>query len=176
VALVRLAGQIPPIVPLPLLDPAEQPLAVGEGVTLVGFGRTEAGDNSLRRMTEQTIARIDAKFVGVDQANGRGICSGDSGGPMLVERAGRPAIAAVSSFAGGTRDARCGTSAIGVLSSPFVKFVSLHANPPVSDRGVGSDCSFTPGRARRACGLPCLLLIATICVSRARRGAKRGQT
>jgi secreted trypsin-like serine protease len=169
VALVRLAGDLPPVVPLSVLSPTAEPPSVGETVTLVGFGRTEAGENSLRRMTEQTIVRVDAKFIGLDQANGRGICSGDSGGPMLVEREGRLAIAAVNSFAGGTRDAPCGTHASGVRSSPFVEFVNQHVSAPATAHDEPSDCSFTPARARNTGRLSWLLLIAVACVSRARR-------
>ncbi len=56
----------------------------GDAVTEVGFGITENNNqNTLRRFVNVVTDQATSLFVVVDQTNGKGTCSGDSGGPTI---------------------------------------------------------------------------------------------
>jgi len=132
-----------------ILGPERDQLAVGTTVTLVGFGLTKEGDAGERRTTEQQIARLTPQFVGLDQSNGHGICSGDSGGPVLVDDAGEEAIAAVNSLG----DTSCKSGGASIRISRFAPFfadaianiagpaASTGANPVKASAADDSGCS-----------------------------------
>lgn len=69
-----------PVIPL---TTAPDDLAVGMSVTSVGYGVTEETDNSERRSIDKPIDRLTAALIAYEQSTS-GICSGDSGGPVLA--------------------------------------------------------------------------------------------
>jgi hypothetical protein len=100
VAFCRLAEPVTdvPIVPvMPVMAGCEvEQLRVGDTVTIVGFGATDAAwgqsgwenvvGGGIKRYTTQTVERIElASNDLILLGHGSGGCPGDSGGPMLVE-------------------------------------------------------------------------------------------
>jgi hypothetical protein len=94
---VRFTGAAanPPQV-MPAMSPAEDGLAVGQVVTLVGYGQTEFGGTSNRRSINRNIFELSALRLVYDQATG-GQCFGDSGGPAVRATGGGDRVAAVAS-------------------------------------------------------------------------------
>lgn len=71
-------------------------------VRLTGYGRSENPKNPDRRLrsvetTTQPFGRDDAEII-VDQRSGRGICNGDSGGPVFVYDRGEFKVIGVNSY------------------------------------------------------------------------------
>ena len=104
-AVVRIVG--PGTAALPVLNVAASTpagVAAGTALTLVGFGQTapndDAGlDSGSRYSTTQQVAWINDRFLGFDQANGKGICEGDSGGPVLWSESGADVIVGINDLA-----------------------------------------------------------------------------
>ena len=71
-----------PITPLRLLS--DDRLAVGDSVTIAGYGADEDGGVGRQLFANETIAAIDADTITVDGKGKSGACIGDSGGPLLV--------------------------------------------------------------------------------------------
>jgi secreted trypsin-like serine protease len=86
-----------PGVILPLLQ-NEDILDVDDTLLLIGYGQTETDeDNTKRRQVERNIEVLDAELIAYTQADARGTCFGDSGGPGLIEVDGEERVAAVIS-------------------------------------------------------------------------------
>lgn len=80
------------------LASAPDGLAVGEVVTLVGYGSTPAL-NTIRRRVDGRLLELAPLTIAVDQTKDLGgICFGDSGGPALVSRNGAEVVVGVASF------------------------------------------------------------------------------
>ncbi|QLY25569.1 trypsin-like serine protease [Bdellovibrio sp. KM01] len=79
----------------------EDMLTINEPVILAGYGRTSvdkpSSSGNLRKV-ETTLARWIRGFLIVDMSNGKGMCDGDSGGPMFVRRNNQLVLAGVTSF------------------------------------------------------------------------------
>lgn len=95
VALVRFTGGLPEGYEAAEILPADFAVTPGQSVILAGFGSratedaSEEGRGVLRRV-EKTVERADAdsfEFV-FNQADGKGSCKSDSGGPAFVEKDG----------------------------------------------------------------------------------------
>lgn len=75
---------------------------VGITVTLVGYGKTEAGSAGkqyvLRNRTSESCQELDATLLCFDQTDSKGVCNGDSGGPAFGMINGREYIVGVASF------------------------------------------------------------------------------
>jgi hypothetical protein len=149
-ALLRIENTPPSLPELPLITAAADDIVAGSSVELVGFGETEQGSYGQRRRVLQTVAWAREQQLGIDQTDGRGVCSGDSGGPMLVTRSGSTMIAAVNSFVGGTLAEHCGSGGVGIRVAPHRTFITegiaslADGGPPGSD----ASCSFSQARAR----------------------------
>lgn len=107
IGLIKLERAVTDVLPSPInLDPAAAP--VGTVVTIVGYGKT-AGDESgsvgvqfeLKNRTSISCSRIgesDADLLCFSQTDGRGSCSGDSGGPSFATIGGKSVVVGVTSF------------------------------------------------------------------------------
>lgn len=113
---------VAPARPLRTQDAWDEAMAVGDPVTLVGFGEDEKGLTSIKREVVAPIVRLSA--TGLEfQAGGMGIdtCSGDSGGPAFVTLAsGEVLLAGVTSR--GSKE--CGNG--GVYGIPSAVLCWLH--------------------------------------------------
>jgi hypothetical protein len=81
---------------IPILEAADDDLAAGDTLTLVGYGVTETGGpNSLRRAVDRSIDTLTPLVMIFLQNDEKGGCSGDSGGPALARLAGGERVAGV---------------------------------------------------------------------------------
>lgn len=60
----------------------------GRTVECAGYGRQENGTIGQRRFTAQPISGVSATYVTVDGQGRRGLCGGDSGGPVFYQDSG----------------------------------------------------------------------------------------
>jgi len=89
-------SRVPRIEPLPFLRQALPNSMIGSRVEAAGYGQTH--DNSTGRyFAALTLSAIDDTFYTVDGGGQRGICFGDSGGPLLVSVSGNTVVAGVES-------------------------------------------------------------------------------
>jgi MYXO-CTERM domain-containing protein len=117
VALIRFLGAVPAQPVIPALAPAEDKLAVGTTVTVVGFGKTDASSmNSTRFEVDRQIQSINANQFIYSQTDGKGACEGDSGGPALVDTPNGRRVAGITSFG----DPNCTMEGASVRISPVV--------------------------------------------------------
>jgi hypothetical protein len=99
VAILRLQTSAPPPTVIPILEPAEDTLASGSLLTLVGFGETETdAQNSIRRAVDRSVDSLTSQQLRYLQNDMVGQCHGDSGGPAVVRVAGAERVAGVMSY------------------------------------------------------------------------------
>ncbi|HEX2689546.1 MAG TPA: trypsin-like serine protease [Kofleriaceae bacterium] len=107
IGLIQLATSVTDIVPSPInLDAATAP--VGTRVTLVGYGKTMSSaqgggiEFELKNRTSVSCPSLgigdDANLLCFSQADSKGTCSGDSGGPSFASIYGKTVVVAVTSF------------------------------------------------------------------------------
>jgi secreted trypsin-like serine protease len=97
VGIVRM-GEDLPRTPIPLLTSRDA--RVGETAVLAGWGRDESSVPSTLRAGSATISGVGAVFLETQHTtNASSICSGDSGGPLMLQEGGRWAVAGISSAA-----------------------------------------------------------------------------
>jgi len=83
-----------PIVPLLLSRDAR----INEAAVIAGWGKDEFGNGTTLRAAATTIAAVGAIFLETRIATtGSGVCSGDSGGPILLSEGGVWSVAGVTS-------------------------------------------------------------------------------
>ena len=94
-------GTLPDVAPLQVYrnDPRE---LVGDEMTFIGFGQTPMGTSGQKFKTTGPITRVDEEIL----YSRRSICSGDSGGPMILESDPRQ-IVGVASFGRGVGGVDC---------------------------------------------------------------------
>ncbi len=100
VALVTLApdrnGNLPDVAPMELYRGPAGALA-GREATFVGYGQTPEGTSGTKLRTTGTISTVEGGVI----FSAGNICSGDSGGPLILEGEVRQ-VAGVASFGSGT--------------------------------------------------------------------------
>ena len=99
VAVVRFLGALPATPVIPALAAADDTLAVGSTIDVVGFGKTQTNAmNATRFEVNRVIQSITANQFLYDQTDMKGACQGDSGGPALVDTPAGTRVAGVTSF------------------------------------------------------------------------------
>jgi MYXO-CTERM domain-containing protein len=121
--MIRFTGATASTPVIPAMTPAQDTLAVGTQVDLVGYGRTETSyNNTVRRHVVKPIADLYSAWLVFDQAGtSGGTCQGDSGGPALTT-SGTERVAGVTSFGTGmtcTEDGYHGR--VSVVYNSFIK-------------------------------------------------------
>lgn len=105
-AVVRIAGAdaTTPVIPMAT---APDGCAVGETVVSVGYGKTttdpSAPDNTLRHKVTKQLGQVSSSLLTYDISTS-GICSGDSGGPVLANVGGTEKVVGVHSYVTGNCD------------------------------------------------------------------------
>jgi secreted trypsin-like serine protease len=118
VALLLLAEPLASKTPAPLGVPSE-PIAAGQIFSVTGIGVTKRGDGksggvvrSATLVSTSQPGRLQIRLVDPASNNAReglGACTGDSGGPVAQQQAGRPTIVGVVSWStGANATAGCG--------------------------------------------------------------------
>jgi len=80
------------------LTPGDDDVQIDDDLLLVGYGQTEdGGQNTERRSVARSVGDLDDELIAFSQADGRGACFGDSGGPGLVELDGEERVGLVIS-------------------------------------------------------------------------------
>ncbi|HVX96864.1 MAG TPA: trypsin-like serine protease [Polyangia bacterium] len=122
-AIIRFApGSTLPLIPI--LEPANDTLAVGSNVTLVGYGQTEgSATNSVRRTVDRTISILTRESLTYDQIDHKGQCYGDSGGPALFQTSGGVRVAGVISYGTSLPETDCLLQGTSVRVSSLASFI-----------------------------------------------------
>lgn len=147
IALLRLSSPFQGVTPIPAL-PNEPGLAWSEAdegteVIYVGFGLDEAGSSGTRLEIHQALSsvclgeeqcgRASPRTVCSNYQNGL-ICSGDSGGPLLIERDGVFYSGAVSAYA----DEQCRHYGCSTAVSAYADWIADYLGG--SDLPAGAEC------------------------------------
>jgi len=186
-SLMRIAGVPVDLPSIPALTPAEDALAVGDPLTLVGYGVTSAtgSSNTIRHHFAGTVDQLTLTSIGFSNATG-GTCSGDSGGPALTT--GTERVAGVTSYG----DINCEAFGFdGRVSSVYDSFIAPYltgvpavdaAPGPTPDAAPGRDASGNPdsGDGGGCCdssgrGATGSLLLAALVALSGRRRARPGR-
>lgn len=87
-ALVRLSepasSVLPGVQPIPYFDDTMTNGWIGRMSEAAGYGVTETGSDGTRLFTAEPIVALDSEEITIDGQGERGVCYGDSGGPLLV--------------------------------------------------------------------------------------------
>ena len=95
---VVIMAQDLPRTPVPLL--ASRDATRGESAVIAGWGRDQQSVGATLRAGSTTFSSVSSLFLETEfSTTASSICSGDSGGPILVSQGGRWAIAGISSAA-----------------------------------------------------------------------------
>src|SRR5260221_1849907 len=146
-AVLRYVGTTAATPVIPALTPAEDTLAKGSTIKLVGYGTTEVNaQNTGRRMVDKVIDVLSSLSIQYQQTDGKGACEGDSGGPGLLQTPNGLRVAAVTS--GG--DMACTQFGISVRVSSLYPFVQafIDAAPKTLDC---NECSLASAAPDNAC-------------------------
>ena len=131
VALVRFQIAGPAFDVIPILEPADDKLAAGSTVTLVGYGQTQVdgggGGNTERRTVDVAISSLTVTHLSYDQTNGKGTCHGDSGGPALFQTPSGVRVAGIAEY-GDVACAVLGASVRVSTAAPWIHKI-LDATP-----------------------------------------------
>ncbi len=118
--------------PLPILTSRQA--VVGETAIVAGWGRDENSDSRQLRAGSTRISGVNAAYIEtVYSPPSASVCSGDSGGPILVSQGGRWTIAGITSA---TDSSACnqGTNYFQAIFNTNVRdFIRLHV-PAVGER------------------------------------------
>ncbi len=116
-------GAAPPVIPP--LTPAEDTIAVGSKLDVIGYGKTDSNpNNSVRNHAQLTVSSLQASgtLVIFDPAqNVSGTCQGDSGGPGLTGSGSSRRVGAVTSFGGQSCGNFGGSGRVSKVYDSFIK-------------------------------------------------------
>lgn len=180
IGLIKLAQPVSGVAPTPVnLDAARAP--VGATVTMVGFGATQVGGGGsvgvqfvLENRASTSCAQYglsDANLLCFSQADSKGKCRGDSGGPSFAMLDGRLAVIGVTSFG----DSQCGQLGADTRTDIERAFIETHVPdlagcdgdedcpgevcfdnrciaPPFGPRGLGTACTANTDCDSGVCG------------------------
>jgi secreted trypsin-like serine protease len=126
IAIVQfLLGSEPAPEVIPPLLANEDTLDVGDPLLFVGFGQTETDEaNTHRRQVERSIEALDAELLAYSQADARGTCFGDSGGPGLVVVDGEERVAGVVSGGVDNDESCAGGFGVSTRVSGYQEFIA----------------------------------------------------
>ena len=129
-AMLRITGASASLSTIPAMSPADDNLAAGTQVDLVGYGRTDDSSyNTVRRHIVKPIYELTAAHLAFDQSGTTGgACEGDSGGPTLTT-SGTERVAGVASFVGANSGDPClGQGWYGRVSVVYDSFIQPFIN------------------------------------------------
>lgn len=74
---------MPELEPIPIMTERLDSSWIGRTAEAAGYGRRQDGTSGIREFTAQPIVAISSQFVVIDGQGMRGVCFGDSGGPVM---------------------------------------------------------------------------------------------
>lgn len=74
----------PDVEPIPLLDENLDSSWLGETLEAAGYGQQEDGSFGEREFSAEPLVDLDGHMLTIDGQGERGVCFGDSGGPVMV--------------------------------------------------------------------------------------------
>lgn len=87
-ALVQLSGDateiMPGVEPIPIITESMADGWVGQTAEAAGYGQTHDGRFNTRYFTAEPIAQVQGDYITINGQGERGVCFGDSGGPLMV--------------------------------------------------------------------------------------------
>ncbi len=78
---------VPGLTPIPVFTGSLAPL-VGRTAEAAGYGQQESGRLGERRFSAEPIVQVAGDFISIDGMGRRGVCFGDSGGPLMLRDGG----------------------------------------------------------------------------------------
>lgn len=78
------SSSIPALVPIPVMTETIDRAWIGRTAEAAGYGTQEDGRSGEREFTAEPIVALEGPFVVIDGMGERGVCFGDSGGPLMV--------------------------------------------------------------------------------------------
>jgi hypothetical protein len=122
------------------LTPNDDDLRIGDELLLVGYGQTENVEfNTERRQVARSIGDLNDDLVAFSQADGRGACFGDSGGPGLVEVGGEERVSLVISTGVSNSDVACIDGfTVGMRVSSYANFIQDFLDEELPDAAASS--------------------------------------
>lgn len=75
---------LPEVEPIPIFTGSMASGWVGQTAEAAGYGQTEDRRFNTRYFTAEPIVRVQGNFITIDGQGQRGVCFGDSGGPLMV--------------------------------------------------------------------------------------------
>lgn len=78
------SSRIPELTPIPIMTELMDNSWIGRIAEAAGYGTQEDGRSGEREFTAEPIVRLDNTYVTIDGMGRRGVCFGDSGGPLTV--------------------------------------------------------------------------------------------
>jgi len=180
ISLIELASPVTSVTPAVVnLDPTNSP--IGTAVTMVGYGATTGGGNPGKEFTvgDRASAKCsdvvpastgvtldDGKVMCYSQADGKGVCGGDSGGPAFAIIDGVPQVVAVTSFG----DTNCAAFGVDFRTDTDADFLLSHVDLcPATDPNCGSSGGGCCAVASRETGTTALLGLGVVAFALRRR-------
>ncbi len=78
------SSRIPELVPIAIMTERVERTWLGRTAEAAGYGTQEDGRSGEREFTAQPIVELNDTYVVIDGMGTRGVCFGDSGGPVMV--------------------------------------------------------------------------------------------
>jgi secreted trypsin-like serine protease len=125
----------------PTIEPLtanDDDLRIDDDLLLVGYGQTERVEqNTVRRQVARTVDDLDAERIAFSQADSRGACFGDSGGPGLVRVSGRERVSLVISTGVSDNEISCIDGfTLGMRVSAYQSFIEDFIDADLPDAAL----------------------------------------
>lgn len=78
------SSRIPELEPIPIITEVVDNSWIGRMAEAAGYGTQEDGSSGEREFTAEPLVRLDPTYATIDGMGERGVCFGDSGGPLMV--------------------------------------------------------------------------------------------
>lgn len=131
-----------PVTNIPIIPIAfgceESILGPGRPITHVGFGNDENGDSGRKKSVNLNVQQVTQSGELITGSNGNGICSGDSGGPVMTRLSANVGgddtwrVVGIHSWAQMSEPGECGGSAGSVIASRAVDFIEQESGIDVT--------------------------------------------